>query len=81
MGPIVIFSSFLSPKDENGWEKSRPVPPVFYIYPVRFRIYGKIQKWDGKQERLYPVYICGIPFLAGIILYFSHIYKIWEKNK
>ena len=58
-----------------------PVPsrPYFYIYPVRFRIYGKIQKWDEKRQRVYPVCICGIPFLAGIILYFSRIYKIREK--
>ena len=80
MGPIVIFSSFLSPKDENGWEKSRPVPPVFYIYPVRFRIYGKIQKWDGKREGVYLARICGIPFLAGIIPYFFRICKIREKK-
>ena len=61
--------------------RKNPVPscPYFYIYPARFRIYGKIQKWDGKREEVYPARICGIPFLAGIIPYFSRIYKIWKK--
>ena len=36
---------------------------------ARFRIYGKIQKWYGKREGVYPARICGIPFLAGIIPY------------
>ena len=58
-----------------------PVPSCsyFYIYPARFRIYGKIRKWDGKREMVYPVRICKIPFLAGIIPYFSRIYKIRKK--
>ena len=58
-----------------------PVPPrpYFYIYSVRFRIYGKIRKWDGKREEVYPARICEIPFLAGIIPYFSRIYKIRKK--
>ena len=41
----------------------------FYIYPARFRIYGKIWKRDRKREGVYPARICGIPFLAGMILY------------
>ena len=59
-----------------------PVPSCsyFYIYPARFRIYGKIRKWDGKREGVYLARICGIPFLAGIIPYFFRICKIWGKN-
>ena len=57
-------------KDENGREKSRPVPFVF-LYSSRLFPYlrKKIQKWDEKREGEYPVHICGIPFLAGINLY------------
>ena len=60
---------------------SRPVPsrPYFCIYPACFCIYGKIHKWDGEREGMYPACICGIPFLAGIIPYFFRIYKIREK--
>ena len=56
-----------------------PSRSYFYIYSVYFCIYEKIQKWDGKRERVYPACICGIPFLAGIIPYFFRIYKIREK--
>ena len=51
-------------KDENV-----PSRPYFYIHPVRFRIYEKMRKWDGKREGVYPARICGILFLAGIIPY------------
>ena len=67
-------------KDENERKKSRSVRPYFYIYLVCFRIYGKIRKWNGKREGVYPARICGIPFLAGIIPYYFHIYKIWKKK-
>ena len=48
-------------------DKTHLIPPVFlYFFPTRFRIYGQIQKCNGKRE---VVRICGIPFLTGMILY------------
>ena len=61
-------------------KNSVPFCPYFYIYSACFCIYGKTRKWNGKREGVYPARICGIPFLAGIIPYFSRIYKI-QKNK
>ena len=57
--------------DHMVWSKDENVPsrPYFYIHPVRFRIYEKMRKWDGKREGVYPARICGILFLAGIIPY------------
>ena len=56
-------------KDENGWTKSRPVLPVFLYLSRLFPYLQKIQKRDGKREGVYPIRICEIPFLAGMIPY------------
>ena len=66
-------------KDENERKKSRPVPPVFLYLSRLFSYLRKIWKWDRRREGVYPARICGIPFLAGIIPYYFHIYKIWKK--
>ena len=51
----------LATKDENGKNLvlSRP---YFYIYFVHFRIYGKIQKWDGSGKGCIPPVLAGSHF-------------------
>ena len=66
-------------KVENGQTKSRPVPSVFLYLSRSFLYLRKNTEMEREAGGVYPVRICGIPFLTGIMPYFFRICKIREK--